>query len=247
MTEPMATRSSGSRAAVPANVREVCATLDARPATRRSPSAARCATRSSAARPATGTSRRARTPEEVIALFRRTIPTGLQHGTVTIVTGTRRRSRTSRSRRSAARAPTPTRAGPITSCSACRSSRTSRAATSRQRDGVRPGDATADRSVRRPARPRGPAAARGRPTGDVYEDAVARFTEDGLRVMRAVRFAAQLEFALDPDTERGICPALPSLAKVARERVRDELRKMLAARAAVARARASPSAPASSA
>jgi tRNA nucleotidyltransferase (CCA-adding enzyme) len=43
-------------------------------------------------------------------------------------------------------------------------------------------------------------------------NAVERFTEDGLRVMRAVRFAAQLEFELDPDTEAGIPPALPSLA-----------------------------------
>jgi tRNA nucleotidyltransferase (CCA-adding enzyme) len=68
------------------------------------------------------------------------------------------------------------------------------------------------------------------PTGNVYEDAVARFSEDGLRVMRAVRFAAVLEFALDPDTERGIVPALPSLAKVSKERVSDELRKSLATR-----------------
>lgn len=61
-------------------------------------------------------------------------------------------------------------------------------------------------------------------------DPVARFTEDGLRVMRAMRFAAQLEFALDPATEDGIAPALPSLAKVSRERVCEELRKTLATR-----------------
>src|SRR5262249_38576814 len=61
-------------------------------------------------------------------------------------------------------------------------------------------------------------------------DPVARFTEDGLRVMRAVRFAAKLEFALDPATEAGIAAALPSLTKVSRERVSDELRKLLAAR-----------------
>jgi tRNA nucleotidyltransferase (CCA-adding enzyme) len=60
--------------------------------------------------------------------------------------------------------------------------------------------------------------------------AVDRFTEDGLRVMRAVRFAAQLEFDLDPATEAGIPPALPSLEKVSRERVSDELRKLLDAR-----------------
>jgi hypothetical protein len=37
--------------------------------------------------------------------------------------------------------------------------------------------------------------------------------------MRAVRFAAQLEFTLDPTTEAGIPPALPSLAKVSRDLV----------------------------
>jgi tRNA nucleotidyltransferase (CCA-adding enzyme) len=59
---------------------------------------------------------------------------------------------------------------------------------------------------------------------------VDRFTEDGLRVMRAVRFAAQLEFELDAETEAGIAPALPSLSKVSRERVSDELRKLLKSR-----------------
>jgi tRNA nucleotidyltransferase (CCA-adding enzyme) len=59
--------------------------------------------------------------------------------------------------------------------------------------------------------------------------AVDRFTEDGLRVMRAVRFAAQLEFDLDPSTEAGIPPALPSLSRVSRERVCEELRKILKA------------------
>ena len=60
-------------------------------------------------------------------------------------------------------------------------------------------------------------------------DPVARFTEDGLRVMRAIRFAAQLGFALEPTTEAAIEKALPSLARVSAERVHDELRKLLAA------------------
>ncbi len=60
-------------------------------------------------------------------------------------------------------------------------------------------------------------------------DPVARFTEDGLRVMRAIRFAATLEFELDADTEAGIPAALPSLAKVSRERVKIELDKLLGA------------------
>jgi tRNA nucleotidyltransferase (CCA-adding enzyme) len=68
---------------------------------------------------------------------------------------------------------------------------------------------------------------------DQHAIAVARFSEDGLRVMRAVRFAAVLEFELDAETARGIGEpsVLASLAKVSRERVSDELRKLLAARA----------------
>lgn len=60
-------------------------------------------------------------------------------------------------------------------------------------------------------------------------DPVLRFGEDGLRVLRAARLAAQLEFALDPATEAAIFGALPILRKVSQERVRDELWKTLAA------------------
>jgi tRNA nucleotidyltransferase (CCA-adding enzyme) len=54
-----------------------------------------------------------------------------------------------------------------------------------------------------------------------------RFREDGLRAMRAVRFAAQLGFRLDPDTEAAIAPARDVFRKVSAERVRDELVKIL--------------------
>ncbi|MGZ3405516.1 MAG: CCA tRNA nucleotidyltransferase [Polyangia bacterium] len=57
-----------------------------------------------------------------------------------------------------------------------------------------------------------------------------RFLEDGLRAMRAVRFAAQLEFAIDPPTERAIPDAIDVFKKVSGERVRDELVKILGAR-----------------
>ncbi len=56
-----------------------------------------------------------------------------------------------------------------------------------------------------------------------------RFSEDGLRLLRAVRFAAQLGFAIDPATRAAFSGALPTLRKVSRERVRDELLKLLAA------------------
>ena len=59
--------------------------------------------------------------------------------------------------------------------------------------------------------------------------AAERFGEDGLRVMRAVRFAATLELQLEPDTEAAIEPAIPVFRKVSRERIRDELLKLLEA------------------
>ena len=59
-------------------------------------------------------------------------------------------------------------------------------------------------------------------------DARSRFAEDGLRVMRAVRFAAQLGFALDPETLAAIPAALQVFRRVSMERVRDELLKILA-------------------
>lgn len=54
-----------------------------------------------------------------------------------------------------------------------------------------------------------------------------RFGEDGLRALRAVRFAAVLGFTIDPDTEAAIPPTLPSFKKVANERIREELTKLL--------------------
>jgi tRNA nucleotidyltransferase (CCA-adding enzyme) len=60
-------------------------------------------------------------------------------------------------------------------------------------------------------------------------DPTLRFREDGLRVMRAVRFAAVLGFAVEAATEAAIPSALPSLARVSMERVRDELLKLLGA------------------
>lgn len=53
-------------------------------------------------------------------------------------------------------------------------------------------------------------------------DARARFSEDGLRVLRAARFCAQLEFELEPDTARAIPDTLETYKKVSLERVRDE-------------------------
>jgi len=54
-----------------------------------------------------------------------------------------------------------------------------------------------------------------------------RFEEDALRLMRAVRLVAELEFALDADTAAAIQEKGPNLRHISRERVRDELVRIL--------------------
>ncbi len=54
-----------------------------------------------------------------------------------------------------------------------------------------------------------------------------RFSEDGLRPLRAVRFAAVLNFTLDPSTEQAISATIDVFRKVAQERVHQEFRKLL--------------------
>ena len=54
-----------------------------------------------------------------------------------------------------------------------------------------------------------------------------RFEEDHLRMLRAVRFAARFGFELEAGTRRAIRSLAPKTAAVSRERVRDDLTKML--------------------
>jgi tRNA nucleotidyltransferase (CCA-adding enzyme) len=56
-----------------------------------------------------------------------------------------------------------------------------------------------------------------------------RFREDGLRVMRAARFCATLAFDIEPHTSCAMADALGTLRMVSQERVRDELLKTLGA------------------
>jgi tRNA nucleotidyltransferase (CCA-adding enzyme) len=61
-------------------------------------------------------------------------------------------------------------------------------------------------------------------------DPLVRFREDGLRPLRAVRQATQLEFEIDPPTLAAIPATLEVFRKVSAERIRDELFKLLGAR-----------------
>ena len=54
-----------------------------------------------------------------------------------------------------------------------------------------------------------------------------RFSEDALRMFRAVRFAAQLGFEIDKETQDAIKELAPTMAKVSAERIQVELVKLL--------------------
>ncbi len=54
-----------------------------------------------------------------------------------------------------------------------------------------------------------------------------RFDEDPLRLLRAVRFAAQLDFTIEPQTRRSIIRQASKLQKISRERIREEMNKLL--------------------
>jgi poly(A) polymerase len=58
-------------------------------------------------------------------------------------------------------------------------------------------------------------------------DPVRRFAEDKLRMLRAVRFAARFEYGIESDTFAAIQGLAHEIQVVSRERVRDELTKML--------------------
>lgn len=160
-------------------------------------------------------------PEQVMKLFRRVIPTGIKHGTVTVLLD-----------------------GGQYEVTTLRGETT-------YTDGRRPDevffvddikddlarrdftinaiayDVLADRLID----PFGGIADLERKLLRAVGDAGQRFAEDGLRVLRAARFVATLEVELDPATERAIEPSLASYRKVSAERIRDEWLKTMKARA----------------
>jgi tRNA nucleotidyltransferase (CCA-adding enzyme) len=160
-------------------------------------------------------------PEQVTKLFRRVIPTGIQHGTVTVLLESGKYEVT-----------------------------TLRGETSysdgRRPDGVYFVDDIKDDLARRDFTinaiaydvladrlidPFDGASDLRRRLLRAVGNAAERFAEDGLRVLRGARFAAALELELEPETARAIEPSLGSYRKVSAERIRDEwLKTMKAAR-----------------
>ncbi len=58
-------------------------------------------------------------------------------------------------------------------------------------------------------------------------DPVTRFSEDALRMLRAVRFATRLAFSIEPSTHKAICDLAPTLGRISRERISVEFQKIL--------------------
>ncbi len=156
-------------------------------------------------------------PTQVTQLFRRVIPTGIKHGTVTVLfQGTTFEVTTFRTE-------------------------------SGYRDGRRPDSVTFAPSIfddlsrrdftinaiaydvlaDRVEDPHGGREDLRRNIIRAIGDPGERFREDGLRPLRACRFAAQLGFKVEESTLRAIPGSLDILEKVSQERIRDEILKIL--------------------
>jgi tRNA nucleotidyltransferase (CCA-adding enzyme) len=160
-------------------------------------------------------------PDEVTRLFRRVIPTGIQHGTVTVLLGSGQYEVTTlrgETTYSDGRRPDAVYFVDDIKDDLARRDFTINALAY---------DVLADRLID--------------PFGGTFDlerrilravgDPAERFAEDGLRVLRGARFVATLELELEPATAAAIQPSLDSYRKVSAERIRDEwLKTMRAAR-----------------
>ncbi len=157
------------------------------------------------------------TPQQVSDIFERVIPTGIDHGTVTVlmdgepyeVTTYRIDGDYSDGRRPDGVSFTPN----LTEDLARRDFTINAMAWCPETDSiVDPFDGQSDLSSR---------------LVQAVGDAHARLSEDGLRAMRAVRFAAVLDFTIEPSLERALADTLENFSKVSVERIAVELRKTL--------------------
>lgn len=159
-------------------------------------------------------------PERVMELFPHTVPTGLRHGTVTVrtedgpveVTTFRREGRYTDHRR-------PDRVeftGDLGEDLARR-------------------DFTINAMAWEPSGLTDPFGGRADLAAGVIRcvgEPERRFGEDALRLLRALRFAAQLDFRLEEGTAAGVRACAPQLACVSRERVAEELKRLVCGPAA---------------
>lgn len=159
------------------------------------------------------------TPDQCLRLFPHAIPTGVKHGTITVIPRSRRFKieittfRIESDYRDGRHPDSVTFVDDITQ-DLSRRDFTINAMAINLENGtfVDPFDGRADIAARL-------VRAVGNPT--------ARFQEDGLRTLRAIRFAAQLEFSIDPATLDAVAECRDRLACISSERIRDEFSKMI--------------------
>ena len=159
-------------------------------------------------------------PDELVKIFPRAIPTGLQHGTVTVVMrGQHYEVTTLRGEATYSDGRRPDAVHFVNEIEAdlARRDFTINAIAVASENGALVDPFGGAKDIERKVL---------RAVGDAYE----RFSEDGLRVLRAARFSATLDFELDPATFAAIEPTLNTFRKVSAERVRDEWVKTMKAR-----------------
>lgn len=156
------------------------------------------------------------TPLQVKAIFQRTVDTGIQHGTVTVMKGRRGYEVTTYRIDGIyedARHPKEVVFTPDLEEDLKRRDFTINAMAYHPKFGlVDPFDGRKDLEERVI-----------RCVGDPKE----RFSEDALRMMRAVRFAAQLDYRIEEGTWAAVKELAPSIAKISAERIRTEMVKLL--------------------
>jgi len=161
-------------------------------------------------------------PEQVVAAFERVIPTGIEHGTVTVlmygipieVTTFRTEGKYEDGRRPASVSFNATLEEDLARRDFTINAMAYNPVTKDLRDpfgGIADLEAKLIRCV-----------------GSAQE----RFAEDGLRPMRAVRFMAVLGFSIEKETLNALAPSVPVFRKVAIERINTEFSKMLVTRSA---------------
>ncbi len=159
-------------------------------------------------------------PDELTRIFPRAIPTGIEHGTLTVVVGGKHYEVTTlrgETTYSDGRRPDAVHFVSDIAADLARRDFTINAIAIDPLDGtvIDPWDGQRDLAAR---------------VLRAVGDPLQRFGEDGLRVLRAARFVATLEVELDPATRAAIAPTLGTYRKVSHERIRDEWVKAMKAR-----------------
>ncbi len=155
-------------------------------------------------------------PEEVLELFPGSMPTGIRHGTVTVIIGSKSSEvttfRTEGDYRDHRRPDSVTFVSDLITDLSRRDFTMNAIALSADGMIADPFDGVSDIAKR---------------TIHCVGEPKLRFTEDALRMFRALRFSARLGFTIEYETMQAIEQCAPLAAELAPERVRDEIEKIL--------------------